>query len=65
MKCPICSKPVEREGNPSCPFCSDRCRLIDFGNWADENYTVPAEEAAPSLEEADNAPDSQPQEDRL
>jgi len=23
------------------PFCSERCRLIDLGNWAAENYRVP------------------------
>lgn len=22
------------------PFCSDRCRLIDLGNWASETYRV-------------------------
>jgi len=24
------------------PFCSDRCRLIDLGQWASEAYRVPA-----------------------
>ncbi len=24
------------------PFCSDRCRIIDLGNWASEKYVVPA-----------------------
>jgi uncharacterized protein len=23
------------------PFCSERCRLIDLGNWATENYRLP------------------------
>ncbi|MBA2339305.1 MAG: DNA gyrase inhibitor YacG [Pyrinomonadaceae bacterium] len=58
MKCPICGKPVAPKDNPTRPFCSERCRLIDFGNWADENYTVPAEEAAPSLDEMDNSSSS-------
>lgn len=53
MNCPICRKPVEWEGNPHRPFCSERCKLIDFGAWANEEYTVPAEEVAPSLEEED------------
>jgi endogenous inhibitor of DNA gyrase (YacG/DUF329 family) len=22
------------------PFCSDRCRLIDLGNWATEKYVI-------------------------
>jgi uncharacterized protein len=41
MKCPICKKDVE-PGGPYVPFCSDRCRLIDLGNWADGTYHVPA-----------------------
>ena len=24
------------------PFCSERCRLIDLGNWASEKYSIPA-----------------------
>ena len=23
------------------PFCSDRCRLLDLGNWAAEKYVIP------------------------
>ena len=22
------------------PFCSDRCRTIDLGNWASEKYVI-------------------------
>jgi endogenous inhibitor of DNA gyrase (YacG/DUF329 family) len=40
--CPICKKPVP-PGSPDFPFCSERCRLIDLGNWASEKYRVPAE----------------------
>jgi len=40
MKCPICKKDVD-PGGPDVPFCSDRCRLIDLGNWADESYRIP------------------------
>ncbi len=40
VKCPICKKPVE-PGEPDFPFCSERCRIIDLGNWASEKYKVP------------------------
>ena len=43
MKCPNCEKPTVWQDNPFRPFCSERCKLIDFGNWADENYAVPDE----------------------
>jgi len=26
--------------NPFRPFCSERCRLIDLGQWAKESYTI-------------------------
>lgn len=41
MKCPICGQEVRLE-DPDMPFCSERCRLIDLGNWASEKYTIPA-----------------------
>ena len=44
MKCPICHRPAAYEGNPYRPFCSERCKLIDFGAWANEEYAVPSEE---------------------
>jgi hypothetical protein len=39
MKCPICKKNVA-PSSPYAPFCSDRCRLIDLGNWASEKYRI-------------------------
>lgn len=39
MKCPICKKEVG-PGGAYAPFCSDRCRLIDLGNWASEKYRI-------------------------
>lgn len=45
VKCPRCGKEVEYEGNEFRPFCSERCKLIDFGAWADEEYALPAEGA--------------------
>jgi endogenous inhibitor of DNA gyrase (YacG/DUF329 family) len=40
MRCPICRKRVEWEGNPFRPFCSERCKLIDLGNWLSERYRI-------------------------
>ena len=41
MKCPICKKDVQ-PGNPEFPFCSERCRILDLGNWASEKYVISA-----------------------
>ena len=39
VKCPICRKNVSLT-DPNMPFCSDRCRVIDLGNWASERYVI-------------------------
>ena len=57
-KCPSCHRPTTWENNPHRPFCSERCKLIDFGAWANEEYGVPAEESAPTLEELEQGPAS-------
>lgn len=41
MKCPICKKEVAL-GEAEFPFCSERCRIIDLGNWASEKYVIPS-----------------------
>lgn len=53
VKCPQCGKQVEYTGNEFRPFCSERCKLLDFGAWADEEYNLPAETAELSDEDVD------------
>ncbi len=38
--CPHCRQPSRWQDNPFRPFCSERCRLIDLGAWANEDYRV-------------------------
>ena len=40
MKCPVCRSSVDSETHPEFPFCSERCRLLDLGNWSSEKYVV-------------------------
>jgi hypothetical protein len=51
VKCPTCEKSVEYAGNEFRPFCSERCKLIDFGAWADEEFALPSESAELSEED--------------
>ncbi|HEX8289863.1 MAG TPA: DNA gyrase inhibitor YacG [Pyrinomonadaceae bacterium] len=51
VKCPTCGRMVEYNGNEFRPFCSERCKLIDFGAWADEEYALPTQDAALSEED--------------
>ena len=42
ITCPTCSKRVKwTSSNPNRPFCSERCKLIDLGAWADEQHSIP------------------------
>lgn len=38
--CPTCKKPTTWQDNPTKPFCSERCQLIDLGAWANEDYKI-------------------------
>lgn len=51
VNCPTCQKVVEwNEKSESRPFCSERCKMIDLGDWVNENHKIPGEPA----EVADN-----------
>ena len=52
VKCPTCGKETHFEGNEFRPFCSERCKLLDFGAWADEKYSLAAEAQELSEEDA-------------
>nr|WP_229407318.1 DNA gyrase inhibitor YacG [Methylobacillus sp.] len=42
VPCPQCGELSEySSANPYRPFCSERCRLIDLGQWASESYRIP------------------------
>lgn len=55
VSCPRCQKKFNYYSSEFRPFCSEKCRLIDLGQWLNESYTVPAhkltEEEAQQLEQ--------------
>ena len=46
--CPICKRPTDSEAHAEFPFCSERCRLLDLGNWASERYVI----SSPAFDES-------------
>jgi endogenous inhibitor of DNA gyrase (YacG/DUF329 family) len=40
IACPICKKKTAWKDNPWRPFCSERCKLIDLGKWASDEYRI-------------------------
>lgn len=60
VKCPTCGgESLYAPENAFRPFCSARCKNVDFGAWASESYRV---EAKPTSEDEDpdepNLPES-------
>ncbi|MFW6087921.1 MAG: DNA gyrase inhibitor YacG [Myxococcota bacterium] len=39
-RCPICGEAAASPEANEFPFCSERCRLLDLGNWLGEDYRV-------------------------
>ena len=47
VTCPYCGGESRYDiSNPFRPFCCERCRMMDLGKWADEEFrvTLPDEE---------------------
>ncbi|HEX6839017.1 MAG TPA: DNA gyrase inhibitor YacG [Polyangia bacterium] len=51
-RCPTCKKDVAPDVK-SFPFCAERCRLVDLGNWLDGRYRIASQndERKPDPEE--------------
>jgi len=44
VSCPSCGTSVTWSARQRWrPFCSERCRLIDLGAWADESHAIPVQ----------------------
>jgi endogenous inhibitor of DNA gyrase (YacG/DUF329 family) len=60
VKCPRCSKLITySKDNLYRPFCSERCKLIDLGNWADGSYSIVAKPVDPQSTEHLQDPENQ------
>lgn len=41
VRCPSCGRKIPYStDNPFRPFCSERCKLLDLGAWANEERTI-------------------------
>ena len=52
IDCPTCGNPATwSDDNKSRPFCCERCKLIDFGDWTNENHRIEGETIKRYLDE--------------
>ena len=55
VDCPVCGTKTEfSPANRWRPFCSERCKLIDLGQWASDGYVIPGD--APDPEDPAGTP---------
>ena len=40
IKCAICGAPTDFFAEPTGPFCSTRCKMVDLGKWLGEEYRI-------------------------
>ena len=41
VSCPTCNKKQSwSDSKPWSPFCCERCKLIDLGDWASEKHKI-------------------------
>lgn len=44
--CPRCGQASQWQDNAFRPFCSERCKLIDLGAWASDEYRLPTQDSS-------------------
>lgn len=55
VTCPTCKKEAHYHlDNPHRPFCSERCQLIDLGEWADEGHRIPGQSIPPDFNDSES-----------
>lgn len=58
VRCPACGgDSLYAPENPFRPFCSARCKNVDFGAWASESYRV---ESRPDPDDLPGEPGDEP-----
>lgn len=54
ISCPTCGKKnTWTPDNAFRPFCTDRCKLIDLGDWASDKHALPGEPVDPEQFDGD------------
>ncbi|MFO0206751.1 MAG: DNA gyrase inhibitor YacG [Betaproteobacteria bacterium] len=54
VQCPVCKATVAwTEASRWRPFCSERCRAIDLGDWASERHVIAGSPLDPTVPDVD------------
>ena len=56
-RCPQCNKSCRMDrANPYRPFCCERCKMLDLGDWLNEEHVI-SEAAGPWSDSEDELKD--------
>tara|TARA_R100000656_G_scaffold86357_1_gene62788 strand:- start:395 stop:625 length:231 start_codon:yes stop_codon:yes gene_type:complete len=44
IKCGSCDEEFNYYSSKYRPFCSERCKMIDLGQWLTESYAIPSQQ---------------------
>jgi endogenous inhibitor of DNA gyrase (YacG/DUF329 family) len=53
VNCPHCKKEFNYYTSKVRPFCTDRCKLIDMGQWLDESYSIAGRDNTVYIEDSE------------
>ncbi len=54
IRCPRCGQQALWQDNPYRPFCSEKCKQIDLGSWASEDYRIAGNPAVIDIDDTEN-----------
>ncbi len=49
VNCPHCELNFSYYESEWRPFCSERCKMVDLGQWFEESYRVPVKDSIPTI----------------
>ncbi len=53
VNCPTCKKKFDYYTSEQRPFCGDKCKMIDMGQWLTESYTIEGKSNTVYIEDPD------------
>ena len=57
VKCPGCKKKFSYHESEFRPFCSEKCKMLDLGQWFDESYSIKGRDNSVYIEDPESLQD--------
>lgn len=57
VNCPQCNTKFEYYSSEFRPFCAEKCKMLDLGQWFDESYNIKGQDNSVYIEDPDRLKD--------